>query len=120
MHELQLLRQVVKQVEQLCQTRPGANLSRIRLEIDSHSHLSSHTAEELQATFHFAAQGTPVDSAELDIRVRVSTGTCQSCEAIFDRTQETYGCPHCFSGDIAWEDHPELIIKDIEFVENAP
>ena len=120
MHELQLLQQVVKQVEQLCQTRPGTNLSLIRLEIDSHSHLASHTEEELQATFHFAAQGTPVDSAELDIHIRVSTGTCQSCLAVFDRTPETYGCPHCFSGDIAWEDYPELIIKDIEFVESPP
>ncbi len=120
MHELQLLQQVVKQVEQLCQNRPGTNLSHIRLEIDSHSHLASHTPEELRATFHFAAQGTTVDSADLDIHVRVSTGTCQSCKAVFDRTPETYGCPHCFSGDITWEDHPELIIKDIEFVENAP
>ena len=120
MHELQLLQQVVKKVEQLCQTRPGASLSLIRLEIDSHSHLASHTAEELQATFHFAAKGTPVDSAELDIHIRVSTGTCQSCEAIFDRAPETYGCPHCFSGNIAWGNHPELIIKDIEFQEYAP
>ncbi|MEX2492246.1 MAG: hydrogenase maturation nickel metallochaperone HypA [Nitrospirales bacterium] len=119
MHELQLLQQVVKQVEQLCQTRPGTNLSLIRLEIDSHSHLASHTAEELQATFHFAAQGTAVNSADLDIHVRVSTGTCQSCKAVFDRAPETYGCPHCFSGDIAWEDHPELLIKDIEFEERA-
>lgn len=120
MHELQLLQQVVKQVEQLCQTRPGTNLSLIRLEIDSHSHLASHTAEELQATFHFAAQGTAVNSADLDIHVRVSTGTCQSCNAVFDRAPETYGCPHCFSGDIAWEDYPELLIKDIEFEESAP
>ncbi len=120
MHELQLLQQVVKKVEQLCQTRPGTSLSLIRLEIDSHSHLASHTAKELQATFHFAAQGTPVDSADLDIQIRVSTGTCQSCEAVFDRAPETYGCPHCFSGNIAWEDRPELIIKEIEFEEYAP
>lgn len=120
MHELQLLQQVVKQVEQLCQTRPGTDLSLIRLEIGSHSHLASHTSDELQATFHFAAQGTPVDSADLDIHVRVSTGTCQSCRAVFDRAPETYGCPHCFSGDIAWEDHPELIIKGVEFLERAP
>lgn len=120
MHELQLLKEVVRQIEPLCQTHPGNSLSLIRLEIDSHSHLASHTAKELQATFHFAAQGTAVDSADLDIHIRVSTGTCQSCEAVFDRAPETYGCPHCFSGDIAWEDHPELIITDIEFVESAP
>ena len=117
MHELQLLQQVVKQVQQLCMTRPKANLSRIRLEIDSHSHLASHTADELRTTFHFAAQGTPVDSADLDIHIRVSTGVCQSCQAVFDRSPETYGCPHCFSGDIHWEDHPELVIQDVEFVE---
>ena len=120
MHELQLLKEVVRQIEPLCQAQPGNRLSRIRLEIDSHSHLASHTTEELQATFHFAARGTAVDSADLDIHVRVSTGTCQSCKTVFDRTPEIYGCPHCFSGDIAWEDFPELIIRDIEFVDNAP
>ena len=120
MHELQLLQQVVKKVERLCQTRPGTSLSLIRLEIDSHSHLATHTTEELQATFHFAAQGTPVDSADLDIQVRISTGTWQSCGTVFDRAPEAYSCPHCFSGDIAWEDHPELIIKEIEFKECAP
>ena len=60
MHELQLLKEVVRQVEEQCQTRPGNSLSLIRLEIDSHSHLASHTLEELQATFHFAAHGTLV------------------------------------------------------------
>jgi Zn finger protein HypA/HybF involved in hydrogenase expression len=120
MHELQLLKEVVKQVEGRCQIQPGNRLSCIRLEIDSRSHLASHTPEELQATFHFAAQGTSVDSAKLDIHVRSSTGACQSCDAVFARTPETYGCPHCFSGDIAWEDHPELVITNIEFVESVP
>ena len=119
MHELQLLQQVVKQVQRMCQTKPGTNLSLIRLEIDSHSHLASHSLEELEATFHFAAKGTPVDCANLDIHVRISTGTCQSCSAKFDRTPETYGCPHCFSGDIRWENNPELIIKEIEFLEHT-
>ena len=119
MHELQLLQQVVKHIEELCQKHPRADLSLIRLEIASHSHLASHTPEELQATFHFAAQGTPVDCADLDIHVRESTGRCNACSTVFDRAPEIYGCPHCFSGDIAWENHPELLIKNLEFVERA-
>lgn len=47
MHELQLLKEVVRQVEERCRTQPENSLSLIRLEIGSHSHLASHTAEEL-------------------------------------------------------------------------
>ena len=120
MHELHLLQQVVEQVEQQCLTRPGAQLSRIHLEIDSHSHLASHTCKELQATFEFAAQGSIVDSADLDIHIHTSRGTCSSCQKIFEHTPEIFGCPQCFSGDIAWEHHPELIIRGLEFLERSP
>ncbi len=120
MHELQLLQQIVKVVEERCGTHPDIPLSLIRLHIGSHSHLACHTPEELQATFQFAAKGPRVESASLDIRVTRSTGTCQACHTTFDHGPETYGCPQCYSGDIAWNDHPELVITDIEFVEQPP
>ncbi|MGD9851162.1 MAG: hydrogenase maturation nickel metallochaperone HypA [Nitrospirales bacterium] len=120
MHELQLLQQVVKTVEAHCPSHPDSQLSLIRLNIGSHSHLAGHTQEELQATFQFAARGTRVESARLKIDIQKSTGTCQSCHAVFDRGPETYGCPECLSGDIEWRNQPELIITDIEFLESVP
>lgn len=118
MHELHLLQQVVRAVESRCHTHPDTQLSIIRLNIGSHSHLASHTPEELQATFQFAARGTRVESARLNIDIQKSTGSCRSCNAVFDHGPETYGCPVCLSGDVAWEDQPELIITDIEFLES--
>ena len=120
MHELQLLQQVVKMVEARCPSAPGICLSRIRLNIGSHSHLASHTPEEIQATFQFAAKGTRAESAQLNIDIRRATGTCRSCHAGFDRGPQTYGCPECLSGEIEWEEQPELIITDIEFLESVP
>lgn len=120
MHELHLLQQVVSAVEERCRSRSDTRLSLIRLNIGSHSHLACHTMEELQATFRFAAKGTRVESALLEIDIQRSTGTCRSCNAVFERGPQTYGCPACLSGDIEWNDQPELIITDIEFLESVP
>jgi len=117
MHELQLFRQVVKVVGERCQARPATPLALIRLAIGSYSHLASHTPEELQVTFQFAAKGTLVESAALDISIQPSQGICQACQTVFSRGPETYGCPQCCSGNIAWDDHPELVITEIEFIE---
>ena len=120
MHELQLLQQVVKAVEARCPSHPGTRLSLIRLNIGSHSHLASHTPEELQATFQFAAKGTRAEFAQLNIDILCAMGTCRSCHAVIERTPQTFGCPECHSWDIDWEEQPELIITDIEFLESVP
>ena len=117
MHELQLMRQIVSRVEDICQSHPGTRLSLIRLEISSHSHLTSHTSEELQATFRLAAQGTPAHDATLDIRILPVKGTCQSCGQTTDRGPETLACSHCESGNVFWKDQPELVLKEIELLE---
>ena len=58
MHELQLMRQVVRLVEEKCHTQPGNIPLVIRLQVTRHSHLAERDSEELQATFHLAAQGS--------------------------------------------------------------
>ena len=120
MHELHLFRQVVQAVEERFRTHPGARVAVIRLDVGSHSHLASHTATELQTTFQFAAKGTAVEHAELDIHVQPTKGQCQSCKEVFARAPETYGCPHCLSGYVAWDDQPELRIAGIEILERKP
>ena len=117
MHELQLMRQVVSRVEEVCQSHPGTRLSLIRLDISSHSHLASHTSEELQSTFRLAAQGTPAHHAALDIRILPAKGTCQSCGHTTDRGPETLACSHCESSNVFWKDQPELVLKEIELRE---
>jgi hydrogenase nickel incorporation protein HypA/HybF len=119
MHEFQLMRQVVCRVEEVCQGQPGTTLSLIRLDISSHSHLARHTPEELQTTFRLAALGTPAYDAALDIRILPAKGTCRSCGHTTDRGPETFACPHCSSGNVLWEDLPELVLKDIELRESA-
>ncbi|MEO8327177.1 MAG: hydrogenase maturation nickel metallochaperone HypA [Nitrospirota bacterium] len=117
MHELQLMRQVVSRVEEVCQSQPGTHASLIRLEISGHSHLAIHTAMELQATFQLAAQGTLAQHATLDIRILPAKGTCRSCGHTTDRGPETCACAHCSSGNVLWDDLPELVLKDIELLE---
>jgi Zn finger protein HypA/HybF involved in hydrogenase expression len=117
MHELQLMRQVVSKVHEVCQTRPGTHLSLIRLEISSHSHMAGHTPEELQATFRLAAQKTPIQHATLDIRILPSHGTCRTCRRLTERGPETLVCAHCSSEHVSWDDPPELVVKDLVLLE---
>jgi Zn finger protein HypA/HybF involved in hydrogenase expression len=117
MHELQLMRQIVSRVTEVCQSHPETHLILIRLEISSHSHLASHTLQELQTTFHLAALGTPASDATLDIRILSAKGTCRSCGYTTDRGPETFACPHCSSGNVLWEDLPELVLKDIQLLD---
>ncbi|WP_342349180.1 hydrogenase maturation nickel metallochaperone HypA [uncultured Nitrospira sp.] len=119
MHELQLMRQVVSRVEEVCQSQPGTHASLIRLEISGHSHLATHTSEELQSTFRLAAHGTPAYDAALDIRFLPAKGICLSCGHTTDRGPETFTCPHCSSGDVLWEDLPELVLKDIQLLDST-
>ena len=119
MHELQLMRQMVGRVTEVCQSHPGTHLTLIRLEISSQSHLANHTAEELQTTFGLAAQGTPAHPATLQIDILPAKGTCQSCGQITKRGPETLICPHCSSGNVFWEDQPELVVKEIVLMETS-
>ena len=117
MHELQLMRQVVNRLEKLCQEHPGSQLATIRIEISSHSHLASHTTEELQTTFQLAAEGTPAQTGTLEIQTIPVHGTCCSCGTTIIRRPETFGCSHCSSPKVQWEDGPELTLREVDIQE---
>ena len=119
MHELQLLQQVVRIVDKQCRQFPDHELSMIHLTIGSHSHLASHSLEELQDTFQFASKGTSLESATLKIHTHVTHGTCQSCHTSLTYLSDALSCSQCGSVDISWDAHPELVITGLEFLERT-
>ena len=117
MHELQMMKKIVRMVEDVCDHQHTGVPSLVRLHISSHSHLAEHTPQELETTFHLAATGTPVQGAKLDVIAIKAKGKCQECGLPVDRTGHTVVCPRCKSANIIWEDLPEVLLKEVEWVE---
>ena len=117
MHELHVMQKIVRMVEDVCEDQPTGVPSLVRLQIGSHSHLAEHTPQELETTFHLAAQGTRVQEAKLDIAIISAKGRCQGCGITVDRTSDSVMCPTCQSGNIMWEDQPEVMLRQVEWVE---
>ncbi len=119
MHEIQLMRQVVERLTQLCHEHPTGRLSTIRLEISSHSHLANHTTEELQTTFQLAAEGTPAKTGTLDIQIVLAHGLCQSCGKRQIRGPDMFACGFCSSTNVKWDNPPELTLCDADMQEGV-
>ena len=118
MHELQMMQKIVRMVEDVCEHQHTGVPSLVRLQISSHSHLAEHTPQELETTFHLAATGTQVQEAKLDVVTIMAKGTCQDCDMTVDRTGQPVVCPECTSGNIIWEDLPEVLLQEVEWVED--
>ena len=114
MHELHLMRQVVRMVEEACHDQPGSVPAVIRLQVSRHSHLADHNSEELEATFQIAAQGSLAEKARLEISLVAPSGECTLCGRTVEGTQEISTCPSCGSENIQWEKRPEVLLQEVE------
>ncbi|NKB81355.1 MAG: hypothetical protein GKS05_05580 [Nitrospirales bacterium] len=117
MHELQLMQQVVHMVDDIARKQGHGKPTTIRLQISSHSHLAEHSLEELQATWHMAAFGTAAQDTQLETEMVTNTGLCQTCGFTAERRRDTMICPTCESGYLVWEDQPEVVLQEIEWLE---
>ena len=80
MHELQMMKKIVRMVEDVCDHQHTGVPSLVRLQISSHSHLAEHTPQELETTFHLAATGTPVQEAKLDVVTIMAKGNAKAVD----------------------------------------
>ena len=113
-----MMQKIVRMVEDVCDHQHTGVPSLVRLQISSHSHLAEHTPQELETTFHLAATGTPVQEAKLDVVTIMAKGKCQGCGLTVDRNGHTVVCPTCMSGNIRWEDLPEVLLQEVEWAED--
>ena len=111
------MRQIVRMVENACRDKSGSVPAIVRLQISSHSHLANHKQQELETIFRLAAQGMRAQGSKLEIIAITAKGTCQDCGKTIDRTSDILTCPKCESGNLMWEDQPEVLLKEIECVQ---
>lgn len=111
------MQQVVRLVNEVCRNQDHGHPGIIRLQIRAHSHLAEHTLAELQTTFQMAAYGTPAHAAQLEIITVLSQGVCQGCGEHIEQQNETMTCPVCETLDVFWDETPEVLLKEVEWIE---
>lgn len=107
MHELGLTRSIVAIVAEHAGSR---RVRRVTLEI---GRLSAVMPEAIRFCFDVCARGTPLEGAELEIRMIPGRARCRECGAEFE-LDLPYGRCACGSARIALVDGDDLRIKEME------
>jgi hydrogenase nickel incorporation protein HypA/HybF len=113
MHELHLMRQVVKTVEAELDRTKSAKLSVVRLKVSAFSHLLSHEHATLQTTFGLAARGTKAEGAELEVIPAPSDAWCPACKRGTIVTELDDTCSACGGLVIADPSMPEVVLHEL-------
>lgn len=113
MHELALMRQVVRMVGSRVDGFAGARPRIVRLRVSVLSHLAQEDERAVRTAFQAAAQGTPAEGAALElIRVPV-TAHCPACGVRSDASPWRLTCPACGAGHLRRDEVPEVVLHEI-------
>ena len=113
MHEVHLMRQVIKEVDQALRRPEAAKPSVVRLRVSALSHLVSHDLTSLQSAFELASLGTRVEGAALDIEPVPVEASCRSCGRRGEALQIDASCSFCGSRDVDLAVVPEVVVHEV-------
>jgi hydrogenase nickel incorporation protein HypA/HybF len=113
MHELHLMRQVVKTVEAELDGTKNAKLSIVRLKVSAFSHLLTHDHATLQTTFGLAARGTKAEGAELEVIPTPTDAWCPACKKGTVVTGLDDTCSACGGLVIADPSSSEVVLHEL-------
>lgn len=113
MHEVHLMRQIVKEVDQALRKAEGGKPSVVRLKVSALSHLVSHDLTSLQSVFELASLGTRVEGAALDIVPVPVEAFCRSCGGRSEALQIDASCGSCGSREVVLAVVPEVVVHEV-------
>ncbi len=112
MHELGIVMQVIRQVEQVAEENGVEQVRKINMEIGE---VSSVVPELFLDCFHWAKKKTRhLQEAELEIVLLEGLSYCQDCKRTYPTTVYAKECPHCKSRRTYLLTGNEINIRDIE------
>lgn len=117
MHEVHLMGQVVKAVNQALREANGAKPLVVRLKVSALSHLLDHDPSQLQAAFDMASHGTAAEGAALDIVTVPVEATCRRCGMRLEVSRMDAACEACGSHDLDIVSGPEVVVHDVTVTE---
>lgn len=113
MHELHLMREVVKTVETELDRSNRGKLSVVRLKVSALSHLFTHNGATLQAAFQLTARGTRAEGVDLEIIPTPSEAWCPACQRSTVVTGLDETCSTCGGLVVADPSTPEVVIHEL-------
>lgn len=117
MHELHLMGQVVKAVEQALRKTETGKPSVVRIRVSALSHLLDHDPSQLQSAFEMASLGTRAEGATLDIVIVPVSASCRRCGTISDMSLAHAVCEACGASDVELATVPEVVVHEVVVTE---
>jgi len=112
MHELGIVMQVVKQVEEVAAENKVEKVTKLRLEIGE---VSSVVPALFTDCFEWAKKKTQfLRETRLELIILEAISYCNACKETYKTTAYAKKCPHCGSYDTYLVTGNEINIKDIE------
>ena len=110
MHELGVLIEIVKQVEQIAAENEVDKIETLVLQIGE---LSSMVPHYLKKLYPAAIEGTVLKDSSLEIEVILANGLCKDCSKVFSLIKDKGTCPYCGSKSFELLSGKEFMIKEI-------
>lgn len=115
MHELGVVIEIVRTVEDFAKRNGVTKIDALVLQIGE---LSSMIPHYIEACYPAAVEGTILADAKLKIETIPGNGRCSECGKVFNLLAQRDGsrgacCPHCGSGQWELLSGKEFLIKEI-------
>ena len=110
MHELGIMFNVIRSVEEFARANNVSQIETLVLQIGE---LSPVVPRYIEACYPAAVDGTLLQETKLKIEIIPGNALCRGCKKVFNLLQNHNVCPHCSSKD--WEalSGKEFMIKEI-------
>lgn len=110
MHEVGVLYQVVKNVENFAGKNGVTKIDTLVLQIGE---LSSVIPRYIEACYPAAVEGTLLQDTKLKIEILPGNAICKKCNKVFNLIENSSKCPDCGSEDREILCGKEFLIKEI-------
>ena len=110
MHELGVVIEVIKTVENFALKNGLTNINTVVLQIGE---LSSMIPRYIEALYPAAVEGTLLQETQLRIEILPGNAICKTCNKVFNLIENKSKCPKCGSKDWDILCGKEFMIKEI-------
>lgn len=115
MHELGVVLEVVKTVEQFAEeNNVSSKIEKLVLQIGE---LSSIIPKYVEAVYPAAVDGTILQNTKLEIEVMPANARCKECTKVYNAVEHRAICPKCGGKDVELLSGREFFIKEIAVID---
>lgn len=110
MHELGIVYEIIKIVDQFVVENNLQRVEKIVLEVGQ---LSQAIPRFLEECYPAAVDGTAYEDTELEIVVLPANGECKQCKEVFNVIEQRKVCPKCHAEDYQLVSGQEFNIREV-------